>query len=432
MTALEAFMGGKQIKELRDRDWLRERYCDQGLTMIQIATLLNCSPYAVWTWIHKHGIIDGSKRPRRPALRDRTAMKKMAQEYTVVEIAKKLECNEKTVRKWLKKHGIKVRKPRKNTSKRRDEIKRRIFTAIPYSDGDFGVIANQAGCARSTAKHYIERYPELSQAYYANTVTYKGPPKSKARRRNPSRPQEKSQENKRERKAVPRKGTKKKKSKPRRTFKYMMLDREQLRLYYCEKEYAISELANLFTCATTTIIKALKYHNLKIRTLQEQMQTTRYREKQAKISSERRSSYDPEWDAKISKGVQKAWDRGDYGQEWLEKMASIQSPTSIEIEFCEGLNVLGIEHEIQYVPDGCPWIYDIFISPLLLIEINGDYWHNTKKAMARDKKKAEWSKRNGFKLITVWEHELKEWGAPFLINERIVPLLSVDKTLILR
>lgn len=38
-------------------------------------------------------------------------------------------------------------------------------------------------------------------------------------------------------------------------------------------------------------------------------------------------------------------------------------------------------------------------------------------------KMAEWAKENGYHLVTLWEHEIKEQGAQALVIERVKPLL---------
>lgn len=103
-----------------------------------------------------------------------------------------------------------------------------------------------------------------------------------------------------------------------------------------------------------------------------------------------------------------------------------QSPTSIELAVAVALDICGIEHISQYRPDGHSRIYDELIPPNILIEIHGDYWHSMEKAKVRDTEKATWAEENGFTLIVIWEHEIKEQGAWSLVHERILPLLNEE------
>ncbi len=142
---------------------------------------------------------------------------------------------------------------------------------------------------------------------------------------------------------------------------------------------------------------------------------------------------------KISEGVKVAWNRGDFEgvlssesarrnqseaakTRWANGVYDgvFQSPTSIELQIAAALDILGIEHTPQYRPDGYSRIYDEFIPPSVFIEIQGDYWHgpNFPEHQQRDAEKAQWAEDNGFELITIWEHEIKERGAWAIIAQR--------------
>jgi len=122
----------------------------------------------------------------------------------------------------------------------------------------------------------------------------------------------------------------------------------------------------------------------------------------------------------VSKGVKAAWARGAYD-------GVFQSPTSIEIEAAEALDALSIEHQGQYRPDGYSRIYDEFVSPNILIEVQGNYWHTREGVAERDAEKAAWAKANDYHLVAIWEHEIKEQSALALIQERVLPLLMEEK-----
>lgn len=115
---------------------------------------------------------------------------------------------------------------------------------------------------------------------------------------------------------------------------------------------------------------------------------------------------------KMSEGIKAAWARGDMD-------GIFQSPTSIEIQIAAALDIMGIEHQPQYRPDGYSRIFDEFIPPKTLIEVNGDYWHGPKrpKQQKRDAEKAQWAKDNGYELIVIWEHEIQERGAWAIIAQ---------------
>jgi len=170
--------------------------------------------------------------------------------------------------------------------------------------------------------------------------------------------------------------------------------------------------------------------------------------------------FDDEWQKKVSRAREIAWENGLYdsedtrrkysealketwnkgllddlhNEEWRKKMAEItkahweegvfdgvfQSPTSIELQVATALDICGVEHQSQYRPDGYSRPFDEFIPPNTLIEIQGDYWHGPErpKQQKRDTQKAQWAVENGYELIVIWEHEIKERGAWAIIAER--------------
>lgn len=111
------------------------------------------------------------------------------------------------------------------------------------------------------------------------------------------------------------------------------------------------------------------------------------------------------------------WERGDFD-------GIFQSPTSIEIAVAVALDNLSIEHESQYRPASTRWPFDEFVPPNILIELQGDYWHGNDfpDHQERDAEKAQWAKDNGYCLVVIWEHEIKEHGAPSLIVDRVMSL----------
>ena len=115
---------------------------------------------------------------------------------------------------------------------------------------------------------------------------------------------------------------------------------------------------------------------------------------------------------KMSEGVQAAWERGCFD-------GVFQSPTSIEIQIAAALDIMGIEHQTQYRPEGYSRIYDEFIPPNTLIEVQGDYWHGPKRPeqQKRDAEKARWATDNGYEFMVIWEHEIKGRGAWPIIAE---------------
>lgn len=120
-----------------------------------------------------------------------------------------------------------------------------------------------------------------------------------------------------------------------------------------------------------------------------------------------------------SEAIKAAWERGAYD-------GVFRSPTSIELAVAAALDICGIEHVSQYRPEGHSRIYDEFVPSSILIEVHGDYWHGLERPekQARDVEKATWADENGYRLVVIWEHEIKEQGAWALVHERILPLMA--------
>jgi len=117
---------------------------------------------------------------------------------------------------------------------------------------------------------------------------------------------------------------------------------------------------------------------------------------------------------KHSESAKAQWARGDMD-------GVFQSPTSIEHQVAAALNIVGIEHQTQYRPEGYSRTYDEFIPPHTLIEVQGDYWHGPERPeqQKRDAQKAQWAEENGYELMEIWEHEIKERGAWAIIAQAL-------------
>lgn len=141
---------------------------------------------------------------------------------------------------------------------------------------------------------------------------------------------------------------------------------------------------------------------------------------------------------RLREATRRAWARGDFDgvfdNDELHRRRSVAakanwangvyddaftSPTSIEIQIAAALDIMGIEHETQYRPEGYSRPYDELVLPNTLIEIQGDYWHGDAfpEQQQRDIEKAQWAEENGFEFMAIWEHEIKERGAWSIIAQ---------------
>lgn len=127
--------------------------------------------------------------------------------------------------------------------------------------------------------------------------------------------------------------------------------------------------------------------------------------------------------------AQKRWDqrteqeRTEYSRPWFEAgaiAAQKANPSSIEEKIWKELDKLGIKYETQVSICGGMFIVDIYISIWrLIIEINGTYWHNYElfpKAKIRDDAVEKWAIRNNYKIIWLWESEIRKDPKQALLN----------------
>lgn len=87
------------------------------------------------------------------------------------------------------------------------------------------------------------------------------------------------------------------------------------------------------------------------------------------------------------------------------------TPSSIEIIVQKQLDSLGIRYLQQKHINGGKRDYwlDFYIPSLrLVIECNGDYWHNLPERKERDKRLKEYVESTGRKIVFIWEHEIKD------------------------
>jgi len=109
-------------------------------------------------------------------------------------------------------------------------------------------------------------------------------------------------------------------------------------------------------------------------------------------------------------------------KKWL--MASLEAnPSSIEKMIWEVLDSLGIEYETQVSFCYGRFIVDIYVrSKNLIIECNGNYWHNLPNRIKRDKFLQKYCDKWGIKLVWLWEKDIKK-------NPKLTLLKNVRKVI---
>lgn len=82
------------------------------------------------------------------------------------------------------------------------------------------------------------------------------------------------------------------------------------------------------------------------------------------------------------------------------------NPSSIEKKLARYL----IDHKISFI---CQFKYklgiaDFFVKPNLIIEVDGDYWHNLPNVKERDKRQTVFLEGEGYTVLHLWEYEINE------------------------
>lgn len=82
-------------------------------------------------------------------------------------------------------------------------------------------------------------------------------------------------------------------------------------------------------------------------------------------------------------------------------------PTSIEIAVQQALDNLGIEYDVHKVIDNLT--VDLYIPRSnLVVECDGDYWHNLPGQKHADMRRDYWLRSQGFKVVRIREKAIKE------------------------
>jgi len=83
-----------------------------------------------------------------------------------------------------------------------------------------------------------------------------------------------------------------------------------------------------------------------------------------------------------------------------------KSPSNIEKKLAGFLIDNGISFSCQF--EYRFGVADFFIPPKLIVEVDGDYWHNLPKVKLRDVRQTEFLESEGFDVLHLWEHEINE------------------------
>jgi very-short-patch-repair endonuclease len=82
--------------------------------------------------------------------------------------------------------------------------------------------------------------------------------------------------------------------------------------------------------------------------------------------------------------------------------------SSYELKVADFFDSIAVSYETQVNIEGK--FFDFKLENNILIEVDGEYWHNYPNGTDKDKEKNEIAKRNNYKLIRIWGKEIdKVW-----------------------
>lgn len=92
----------------RAEDELRRLYCEEGLTMEQLADRWDCSTSTVGRWILYHDLNPGRAPSGEAPWRDSEELRRLYYDegLTKVEIADRLGCSLTSVTDWMRRHDL--------------------------------------------------------------------------------------------------------------------------------------------------------------------------------------------------------------------------------------------------------------------------------------------------------------------------------------
>lgn len=126
---------------------------------------------------------------------------------------------------------------------------------------------------------------------------------------------------------------------------------------------------------------------------------------------------DPEYQKWRSALSKRLWENAEYRSKQAVALAAQPKTSSQQLLLYDILDDLGVTYYREGVGTILAWyVFDcLVVSPTgkkILIEVQGDYWHNREAQVTRDKQKFSYIERYfpDYELIYVWEHEFKTIG----------------------
>ncbi|RJX47522.1 helix-turn-helix domain-containing protein [Halonotius pteroides] len=371
------------VEPLKDEEWLREQYCEQGMVLSEIAELIGVTAGTVSNWIHRHGI---ETRLRSESMTDGDVgllsdegwlrEQYLEREKTLSEIAESTGVTTATVSNWMKRHDIETQSPTEwMTDGDVELLKDEEWLREQYLEQEKppSEIADELNLSPGTVRNWVERYGINA--------------------RSQSESQADGDINQLE-------------------------DGEWLREQYCEQEKSQAEIADELNLSQVTVGRFMQMHEIEARALAEE-----------RADGNLEPLKDEEWlrdqYCEQQKSIRKIADELGLSQtpikNWLNKhdiefRSLLQHPEhlshrvlgELELEVANRLHDIGVDYEYESLEieydDGRRYIPD-FATEDYVIECKGRDWGKAfdKGYTAKDKAEAAMRQLDDREYVVVGE-----------------------------
>jgi len=141
------------------------------------------------------------------------------------------------------------------------------------------------------------------------------------------------------------------------------------------------------------------------------------KEKLVKMTQKEKLKYLKPWIEAGREAGQRRWNQMNKEEKLkrvlpMVKASQEANPSSIEKMIWKALDELGFNYKIQVSFNNHKFVADIYIpAQRLIIECNGNYWHNYEifpEKEKRDKAFKKYAKDNNYRLVELWESEIRK------------------------
>lgn len=114
----------------------------------------------------------------------------------------------------------------------------------------------------------------------------------------------------------------------------------------------------------------------------------------------------------------------------MTQRAQEKHPTSIESSLYAALDAMGVVYQAQ--ANVGSYVVDALLTGNVVVEALGDFWHcnpavypdgptceTQRLNRSKDRQRAGWFKSRGYRLIGLWETDIKKRGARALLEDAL-------------